>query len=316
MKVLDALVGLPPAPLLKVVLYVYGFIALCSAVSVLHPALRKPERRPVRQAINSWWFPALVGGLAVCVGGAVALLIFGVVSAWALSEFLKLLPEDARRPEIEALAYTAVLVHYADIALYGAAPHDGLLLFWIFAILPLAHAALYGPTGILGGIGALGLGLLLTTFSLGHVARFFFLPAHVGPVGPAGFAALLMLGVMTNDAGQYVSGKLAGRHRMAPILSPKKTWEGLIGGVTITALVAALAAPSLSPFSRIEGALVGVGLALLGVLGDLLVSALKRDAGVKDSGTVLPGQGGLLDRTDSLLLSAPLFFYAVERYFV
>jgi phosphatidate cytidylyltransferase len=97
-------------------------------------------------------------------------------------------------------------------------------------------------------------------------------------------------------------------------LSPKKTWEGLAGGVVVTSLVTAAAAPQLAPFDRLTGALVGVGLSLLGLLGDLLVSAIKRDVGVKDSGSALPGQGGILDRCDSMLLSAPLSFYAVNAW--
>ena len=125
---------------------------------------------------------------------------------------------------------------------------------------------------------------------------------------------LLLLSIMINDASQYVVGKLTGRHALAPSISPKKTWEGFVGGVVVTSLVAALAAPLVAPFGPAMGALVGACLAALGLLGDLLVSAIKRDVGVKDTGAVLPGQGGVLDRMDSLILSAPLSYYAVKSW--
>lgn len=303
--------GVTPAPgVIRLLLYVYGFIATCSAIGFLHPKLRRPEARSVRQAINSWWPPALIGGAAVTLGRYYAVAIFLVVSAWALREFLRLLPESDRPRDTVVLSFAAVPLHYGAMAF----DRDVVLAFWIFAVIPLVRALRHGPAGLLTGVGRIAFGLLLTAFALGHVARLFLLPAHLGPSGPEGLAMLLLLSIMINDASQYVVGKLAGRHPMAPVISPKKTWEGLAGGVLVTALVAAAATPLVAPFSRIVGALVGASLALLGVLGDLLVSAIKRDAGVKDTGAVLPGQGGVLDRMDSLILSAPLYFYAVKAW--
>ena len=116
---------------------------------------------------------------------------------------------------------------------------------------------------------------------------------------------------MANDAAQYLSGKLFGRHKLSPVLSPKKTWEGLIGGALVTGMVAAAISSRLSPFHPALSALIGIGISVFGLMGDLLISAVKRDAGVKDTGSVLPGQGGILDRCDSLLLTAPLFAQAL-----
>lgn len=182
-------------PLPRLLVEVYGFIAVCSAVTLLHPALRRPEKRAVRQAVNSWWPPALLGGAAVILGAT---------------------------------------------------------------------------------------------------------------------AAVLLLSVMANDASQYLCGKLFGRTALAPVISPRKTWEGFAGGVAVTSAVTAAAAPAITGLGRAEAALVGALLASLGLLGDLLVSALKRDVGVKDTGAVLPGQGGVLDRMDSLLLAAPAFFFYAQ----
>jgi len=302
-------------PIPRLLVDVYGFIAACSAVTLLHPALRRPEKRAVRQAVNSWWPPALLGGAAVLFGAVAAVPLFAAMSAWTLTELLRVLPATDRPRGTTALAYGAVPVHYAALLSGDADLAGGAALFaWLFLAMPLARALRHGPDGVVGGAARVGLAAALTVFALGFVARVFLLPSRVGPCGAAGFAAVLLLSVMANDASQYLFGKLFGRTPLAPGISPRKTWEGFAGGVVVTALVTCAAAPAITGLGRAEAALVGVLLASLGLLGDLLVSSLKRDVGVKDTGAVLPGQGGVLDRMDSLLLAAPaFFFYAQSR---
>lgn len=307
---------IPLSPrLVQLVSTVYAFIATCSLVGFVHPKLRRPEARSVRQAINSWWPPALLGGASILLGPIAAIPLFVAVSAWGLAEYLRFLPEDDRLAGMVPLAYATVLLHFAALASGRVAlAEGGVLLFGVFVLLPLARALRHGPSGLVAGAARVGFGVVLTAFTLGHVARLFLLPARVGPAGAEGLVALLLLCVMANDASQYVAGKLAGRRPLAPTISPKKTWEGFAGGVLITSAVGALAAPLATPFGRAIGALVGASLSALGLLGDLLVSAIKRDVGVKDSGAVLPGQGGVLDRVDSLFLSAPLYYHAVTTW--
>jgi phosphatidate cytidylyltransferase len=300
--------------LLRVVAGVYGFIGTCSAVSFLHPRLRRPEARPIRQAINSWWAPALACGPASLLGAPVAIPLFAVVSAWTLHEYLGLLPAEDRHPATDAVARASVPIHYITLALGDPSLFFAVLLLWIGAVLPLTHAFVRGPSGMLSAVPRLQFGVLLTVLALSHVARIFLLPASIGPAGGAGLAAMLLLCVMANDAAQYVAGKAFGRHKLAPVISPKKTWEGLAGGALVTALVAAGVARLITPFHPAMAALLGVIFSVTGLLGDLLISAVKRDAGVKDTGAVLPGQGGILDRCDSLILTAPLFAHALIRW--
>lgn len=110
--------------------------------------------------------------------------------------------------------------------------------------------------------------------------------------------------IAATDIGAYFTGKRLGRHRLAPVISPNKTWEGLLGGMLCAALVAAFCLPYLPVVPRL---LVGAALALLAQAGDILESWVKRRAGVKDSGTLIPGHGGLLDRLDGYLLAAPAY---------
>jgi phosphatidate cytidylyltransferase len=120
----------------------------------------------------------------------------------------------------------------------------------------------------------------------------------------------LLLVAQLSDVFQFVWGKLLGRHALAPRISPSKTVEGLLGGVLSAALLGAGLA-WMTPFTPMQAAIMALGIALLGVAGGLLLSAEKRQRGIKDWGTLLPGHGGVLDRLDSVCLSAPGFFLAV-----
>ena len=114
-----------------------------------------------------------------------------------------------------------------------------------------------------------------------------------------------------NDFAQYVWGKSLGRHKIIPKVSPNKTWEGFVGGVITTSVISAILAPYLTPLTIHQGIFAGFALSIAGFLGDVIMSAIKRDLGVKDTGTLLPGHGGILDRLDSLIFTAPLFFHYV-----
>ena len=114
------------------------------------------------------------------------------------------------------------------------------------------------------------------------------------------------------DTGAYVAGKSMGRHALAPVISPKKTYEGLAGGLVLACLMAVVARAWFLPaFSLVDCLALGMILTITGLIGDLAESAMKRSAGFKDSGALIPGHGGMLDRLDSLLFTGPAFYYYV-----
>lgn len=302
---------MPPPSMQRVLMGIYAFIALCSLVGELHPALRRPEALRVRQAIHSWWPPSLVGGLVVLGGTPVALAVFCAVSAWTLHEYLRMLPPDGKNPVTETLAYLGVPLHYLALSTGSLPLFFGGIAAWAFLVLPLAHAMTRGAHGMMGFVPRVQWGVMLTVLGLSHVPLVLVRASTTMAAGTPGMVAFLLTLVMANDAGQYVVGKALGRTRLAPVLSPNKTWEGFAGGVVITGIVAASIAPNVTSMDALQGALVGSVLAGLGLAGDLLVSSIKRDAGVKDTGSALPGQGGVLDRCDSLLLTAPFFAFGV-----
>jgi phosphatidate cytidylyltransferase len=160
-------------------------------------------------------------------------------------------------------------------------------------------------------MGILPTQMMLTIFSLSHLAYLLSLPEIPGfNAGGRGLLLYVVFLTEINDVFQFVWGKLLGRHKIIEKISPNKTWEGFIGGVLSTATLAYFLR-FLTPLTEIESVLIGVTIACSGFVGDIIVSAIKRDIGLKDTGSLIPGHGGILDRIDSLSLSAPIFFYLV-----
>jgi phosphatidate cytidylyltransferase len=145
---------------------------------------------------------------------------------------------------------------------------------------------------------------LLNYFVLSHTSY------HIG------YRTHILLGyfilLWTNDSGAYVVGLSIGRNRMFPRISPKKSWEGLVGGLFFTILASWILSLTFIEISFFHWAVIGLITASTGIFGDLVESMFKRSVGVKDSGKIMPGHGGLLDRFDCVLLSAPIVFVYLE----
>jgi phosphatidate cytidylyltransferase len=127
-------------------------------------------------------------------------------------------------------------------------------------------------------------------------------------------ATLLLLGtVVVSDSAQYYTGRAFGRRPLAPAISPKKTIEGALGGVVFGTLFMTLAGAAVLPSGPAGRALLGAAIVVLGIIGDLFESRLKRAAGMKDSSHLIPGHGGVLDRIDALLFAIPAFYFMLLR---
>ena len=160
-----------------------------------------------------------------------------------------------------------------------------------------------------------GLNALYVSIPLGLLSFAYTL----SPVENKQFLLIALLPIYLNDTFAYLSGRLLGKHKMFPSVSPKKTWEGFIGGMLIAALTMCILlyfnrTAETTSFSYIMVALVSMTVSVLATLGDLFESRLKRTANVKDSGNVLPGHGGVLDRIDAMLFAAPIVFVALILY--
>ena len=177
---------------------------------------------------------------------------------------------------------------------------------------------LIGETeGFLRAAGTLHWGLMITVFSVSHAAFLLILRLKDKPDDLVGPGMVLMLVVLTqlNDVCQFLWGKSLGRRKIVPKVSPGKTWAGFVGGVVTTTAIAWFVGPLLTPLSAQQSLIAGLIIGIGGFIGDVNISALKRDLKVKDSGSLLPGHGGILDRIDSLTYTAPLFFHYVYWLF-
>jgi phosphatidate cytidylyltransferase len=252
---------------------------------------------------------------ALLAGKGVSIVLLAAVSALALKEYLAMVSRRLADSRGLWFLYLAVPAQYwlayrsSYVAFAGCIPVFGLVMVPLFMMTT-------GRTADFFRIAATAnFGLLLTVFSLGHVALLLQLPDTSNPAsGAVGWVVFLLLITQLNDVAQYVFGKCFGRRRIAPRVSPRKTVEGFAGGVLGSALVAAWIGPWLTPMDAATALIAGAVMAAAGFGGDVAISAIKRDLGVKDTGNLLPGHGGILDRVDSLIATSPLFFYFV--YFI
>ena len=300
-----------------ILLYAFGGLAgLLVLASLVTAGLVRwqPARdyTSLRQRIQTWWVLTALLALGLGLGRPVAVGLAALVSFLALREYLSLVPTRPADYPVLLLAYLAIPGQYwwVYVAWYGM-----FIVFipvYFFLLLPLRMVVAGETRGFLQAAGTLHWGLMATVFSISHVAYLLVLPAHAGAHGPVrGELLVFYLLVLSqlNDVAQFLWGKLLGRRPITPTVSPHKTWAGLLGGVGTTTLLAWALGPWLTPFGPAQAVLAGLIISVFGFFGDVVMSAIKRDVGVKDSGTLLPGHGGVLDRLDSLTYAAPLFFH-------
>ncbi|HUO98908.1 MAG TPA: phosphatidate cytidylyltransferase [Rhizomicrobium sp.] len=293
---------------------IYGILIFASLVTYVLCRMRPGEAtQELKKRVTSWWWMITVFTIAILTARAVSTVFLGFVAFLALKEYLSLIPTRRVDRAILIWMYLAIPVQFylAHEGMYGLS-----LVFipvWMFLFLP-ACITIGGHTeGFLRAVGTLSWGLMITVFSLSHTALLLKFGVNHG----IGAGALLFLVALTqfNDVAQFTTGKLLGRHKIIPRVSPKKTWEGFIGGLVFTTGAAALVGPVLTPMTPEWSAVAGFIIAVSGFLGDVTISACKRDLGVKDASQLIPGHGGILDRVDSLIYSAPVFFHFLNYFF-
>lgn len=261
---------------------------------------------------KSWWVMLGIFTLAMVTNRIVSLVFLGFISFLALKEYLSLIP--TRRADRRTLfwVYMAIPIqfYWAGISWYGM-----FIIFipvYMFLFLPFRLLIAEKTEGFLKSVGTIQWGLMICIFCISHTAFLLMLPAKQAvPLGGIGLLLYLVFLNQFNDVAQYFWGKLFGKHKIMPNISPKKTWEGFIGGVVTTTITACIIYKLLTPFSILLAIITGILISVTGFIGDVTISAIKRDIGVKDMSTTIPGHGGILDRVDSLTFAAPLFFHLV-----
>lgn len=268
-----------------------------------------------RARINAWWMMSAVFGLSLLGGIQGAVLLFFLLSLLALREFVTLTPTI--RADHGTLVWSFFVITPLQYLLVWIGWY-GLFVIFIpvygFLFIPIRTAVIGETDRFLERIAKIQWALMIAVYCVSYAPALLMLEIHNYRGQNAKLLLFLIVVVQLSDVFQYLWGKTFGRHKIAPDVSPNKTWEGFLGGVgTATALGAAL--HWLTPYTPAVAGLFALVCCLLGFAGGLTMSAIKRDRGVKDFGNILEGHGGILDRIDSLCFSAPVLFHLTRFFF-
>ena len=264
--------------------------------------------------IRAWWVMVAIFSAAFMIGTKATLVMFALISFFALREFITLTPTKAADHQALSLAFFALIPgQYWLIGVHWYALFAVFIPVYAFLMLP-ALSALAGDTeNFLERSAKIQWGIMITIYCVSHAPALLLLDIP----GYEGQSALLLfylvLVVQLSDVLQYVFGKLFGKTKIAPVVSPSKTLEGFLGGAASATLIGA-AMWWITPFTPTQSAAMAFTIVLMGFLGGLTLSAVKRSLGAKDWGTMIQGHGGMMDRMDSVVFAAPIFFH-LTRYF-
>ncbi len=308
-----------PAEFSLLIAGVLGVLLFASAVAFVLKSRIAPGQESLVidnlvARIKAWWAMAALLAIAMLFGRTGAVVLFALLSFAAMREFLTLTAK--RQADHWALA-AAFFVFLPAQYIFVWNDWYGMFSIFIpvyaFLILPILSALRSETEGFLTRVSETQWGLMICVFAASHVPALLYLqfPGYEGK--SILLIAFLVVVVQSSDVLQYVFGKLFGRHKIAPRLSPSKTWEGFLGGVLSASLLGALLW-WITPFSPFEAFLMALVISLMGFFGGLVMSAIKRDKGVKDWGHLIAGHGGFIDRLDSVVFSAPIFFH-LTRFF-
>ncbi|MGC6341410.1 phosphatidate cytidylyltransferase [Bisgaard Taxon 45] len=266
--------------------------------------------------INAWWVMILIIFAAAFIGFYALIALFFVISFMALREFLSLI--YIRRGDHLALAacfYVILPVQYYFVAIDWFSMFTIFIPVYAFLFLPILSALSGDASHFLDRSTKVQWAIMISVFCISHVPAILTLDIVDFDNKNLLLMIFLILVVQSSDVLQYVWGKLFGKHKIAPTLSPSKTVEGFAGGILSASLLGGLLY-WLTPFTPLQAFLMSLLICLMGFLGGLVMSAIKRSMGVKDWGNMISGHGGMLDRMDSLCFAAPIFFHVVRYYWV
>jgi phosphatidate cytidylyltransferase len=272
----------------------------------------RPEAKltELKMRTKSWWFMAVIFVSATLVNPIISYCAIGLLSFTALRE-LTSISKNVREADRRILIWCYISIPIQYLLAYKG--QYGLFLTFIPIFMHLWLPFMLVIRGVTEDIGrsmsVLPSQLMLTVFGVSHLAFLLSLPDLAGfNAGGRGLLLFVVFITEMNDVFQFTWGKLFGKYKITPTVSPNKTWEGFIGGI-LTSTVVGYYIRFLTPFSAQEALFISFCVACSGFIGDVVVSAIKRDIGMKDTGNLIPGHGGILDRIDSLAMTAPIFFH-------
>lgn len=264
---------------------------------------------------RAWWVMVFILAIAFVLGPIATLVMFALISYFALREFITLTP--TRPSDHVSLSIAFFILIPVQYWLIGSRWY-GLFSIFIpvygFLLLPTMSCLGQDVENFLERCAKIQWGVVIAIYCISHAPALMLLdiPGFEGQNALLMFYLLLV--VQMSDVMQYVFGKLFGKTKVAPVVSPSKTVEGLVGG-GLAATAIGIAMWWITPFTPLQAAGMSFVIVVMGFLGGLVLSAVKRSLGAKDWGSMIEGHGGALDRMDSVSFAAPIFFHLV-RYFL
>ena len=299
-----------PIHSLYAMLVVFGLLLISSGITGFK-IRQQPEKdfTELYLRIRSWWWMIGLIFAALVAGKTLSIIFFAFVSFLALKEFFSIVPTRQADRRVLFWAYLSIPLQYYWVSIEWYGMFIIFIPVYMFLFLPMRMVLIGETSGFIKSAGVVHWATMLTVYCISHIAYLIALPIQNSSAGSIGLVLYLLLLTQLNDVSQYVWGKSFGKYKIIPKVSPNKTWEGFLGGLLTISICAGVAAPYLTPLTFAEGVLAGIIISGGGFIGDVVLSAVKRDLQIKDSGGLIPGHGGILDRLDSLTYASPLFFH-------
>jgi phosphatidate cytidylyltransferase len=318
------------AKLFWVTIIAFGCLAVGTVLRLVTLRGRTdPQAKHRRDSLKTWWVVTALVLATALAGREAAIVMFCLISLLAFFEFTRLVKSPAAAGDAGdvsrhdetlprstiAVGVGLILTHYTCLWMDWTQLTMVLLPVGGLVLVSMALVIAGKTQGFVAQLGDVYIGLILTTYMLGHVVLLFQSPAADQSRFDSGSLFIYLLALTEiDDIVQALVGRRIGRRRLAPIVSPNKTWEGFVGGLVATVLLSIVLGHYLTSMAWTQSLAAGFVIAVAGLFGDLNMSAVKRDVGVKDSGDWVPGHGGLLDRVDSLTFTAPVFYFIFVRF--
>jgi len=302
----------------RLALGIIAFLAISTAISRVLAWRVGNDNATVRnlvERVDAWWLLVGIGIPTIAAGPVYAIVLFALASFLSLREFMSLTPtRPGDRPTLFVVFFVAIPAQYVLVGVNWYGLFAIFLPVYGFLAISALTAISQDTRSYLERNACIQWAVMVCVYGISHAPALLFLDIPGYDAGNGVLLLFFLLVVQISDVLQYVCGKLFGRHKLAPLLSPNKTWEGLIGGgLLATAIGAGLY--SFTPFRPWQSGLLAFAIVVAGLFGGLVLSAVKRSLGAKDWGASIPGHGGMLDRMDSIAFSAPIFFHLTRFWY-
>lgn len=295
------------------VIAIYTILAISFLITKILEYKTKTKKQELNDRIISWLWMISIFVLAMFLNNTLGVVFLAFVSYLAFKEYISIIPTRLADRRIIFYGYLSIIPQYYFAYTQWYAMFIITIPVYLFLFLSFRQMMIGQTEGFIDNTSKVNWGAMLFIFAISHSAYLFMLKP-IGDINGAMLLLYLFLLTELNDVLQFVCGKTFGKTPIVPKVSPKKTVEGLVGAVIITTILAVLFS-YLTPFSIIQAIGAGLIISLSGFIGDVVVSMIKRDVGVKDASNFIAGHGGVIDRVDSLTYTAPLFFHYIYYIF-